>query len=214
MELECVSGAFRNGLGERVDVEDEVLFPLLKSSDVANGRLDAPRALLVPQRSLDGDPRDLRKRAPRAFAYLEAHRRLLSARQSAVYRGRPPYSVFGVGEYSFAPWKVAISGLYKRLSFALVGPRGGRAVVFDDTCYFLSFDSEREAKRAFSALGSPEATEFFTARVFWDDKRPIDKALLMSLDLSRLVRGKEPAGAPVARARPRTGSVTARSGRK
>ena len=108
-------------------------------------------------------------------------------RRSSIYRGQPPFAIFGVGEYSFAPWKVAISGLYKRVRFCIVGPEEGRPVMLDDTCYFLPFPNEPDARRAALALQSELAGQFFRGRVFWDAKRPINKAILQALDLRRLM---------------------------
>lgn len=175
-------GAWINGLGERVDVESDLVHPLLKSSDVANERAAPARAMIVPQRALGEDTRALRARAPRAWRYLSRHRALLDARKSSIYAGQPPFAIFGVGAYSFAPWKVAVSGLYKRSTFTLVGPHEGRAVLLDDTCYFLAFDDEAPARRALAALRSDAARDFLGARVFWDAKRPITKGILQSLD--------------------------------
>jgi hypothetical protein len=190
MELERsgAAGVWLNGLGERVDIEDELVHPLLKSSDVANDRAAPSRAMIVPQRVLGEDTAPLRRRAPRAWKYLSRHRALLDARKSSIYEKQPPFAVFGVGPYSFAPWKVAISGLYKRATFTVVGPHEGRPVVLDDTCYFLAFDDERRARRAASALRSAVASDFLAARIFWDAKRPITKAVLQALDLGALER--------------------------
>jgi hypothetical protein len=148
--------------------------------------------VVVPQRGLADDPAALQRTAPRTWAYLCAHRASLAARRSSVYRGRPEFAVFGVGPYSFAPWKVAVSGLHKRCEFALVGPEDGRPVLLDDTCYFLPFDDEAEARASWAALGSAAAREFFAARVFWDAKRPIRKALLQTLDLRALRAAVQP----------------------
>ncbi len=182
------TSAWVNGLGEPVVIEPELIHPLLKSSDVANGRSTPSRAVIVPQRALGEDTARLKRAAPRAFRYLTRHRALLAARRSSIYTGQPPFAIFGVGPYSFAPWKVAISGLYKRAAFTLVGPHQGRPVVLDDTCYFLGFDDAAAAKRVLKALGSALAQDFFSARIFWDNKRPITKAILQSLDLSALER--------------------------
>jgi hypothetical protein len=179
-------GAWLNGLGERVDIESEMVHPLLKSSDVANGRASPTRAMIVTQRALGEDTRALRTRAPRAWRYLSRHRALLAARKSSIYESQPPFAIFGVGAYSFAPWKVAVSGLYKRSVFTVVGPHEGRAIVLDDTCYFLPFDDERGARRAAAALRTDAASEFLAARVFWDAKRPITKGILQTLDLKAL----------------------------
>ncbi len=186
LELEITGGVLRNRAGLAVDIEEEVVFPLLKGGDLAAGRLDAPRALLLPQRRLGEDTAELRGRAPRAWAYLETHAAAFAGRRSRIYRDRAPFSVFGIGDYSFAPWKVAIAGLHKQLAFVLIGPRGGRPVLVDDTCYFLPFSDEDAARAAHSKLSSPEAAEFLNARIFWDAKRPIQKAVLDRLDLARL----------------------------
>jgi hypothetical protein len=96
--------------------------------------------------------------------------------------------MFGVGAYSFTPWKVAVSGLYKRCAFMLVGPHEGCPVMLDDTCYFLPFETKDEAREVCSLLRSDLARDFFTARVFWDAKRPISKSVLQKLDLAALRR--------------------------
>lgn len=186
MELAGDGEGFRNKLGEPVDVEPEYVFPLRKGTDIARAAARSPRFVLVPQRSLGEATDGLRARAPRLWAYLSAHRAKLAARKSRIYRGQPEFAVFGVGAYSFAPWKVAVSGLHKRCAFAVLGPEAGRPVMLDDTCYFLPFDHEPAARAACAALRSPEAEAFLRARIFWDAKRPITKAVLQTLDLRRL----------------------------
>lgn len=182
------SAPWRNGLGEVVDIEADLVHPLLKSSDVANERATPSRAMIVTQRSLGEDTAALRRSAPRAWRYLVRHRAVLDARKSSIYEKQPPFAIFGIGAYSFAPWKVAISGLYKRSTFTVVGPHEGRPVVLDDTCYFLAFDDEARARRAADALRSEAATDFFVSRIFWDAKRPINKGILQALDLQALLR--------------------------
>ncbi len=185
MELTRAGAHLENGLGERVAIEDELVFPLVKGSDLDRG-LEVERAVVVPQRTLGEDTSALGARAPAAQRYLRRHRARLFARKSSVYRGRPEFAIFGVGPYAFAPYKVAISGLHKRLRFVLLGPRAGRPVMLDDTCYFLPFEDEQRAGAALEALRSPIATEFLRARIFWDQKRPIRKAILQQLDLDAL----------------------------
>lgn len=186
LELVRRDGALWNAAGARVDVEPDHLFPLLKGADVAAGREPGTRWLLLPQRGLGDDTRLLKQLAPRTWRYLELHAARFAARKSSIYRERPPYSVFGVGPYSFAPYKVAISGLHKRLTFRVVGPVEGRPVLLDDTCYFLACPTRSAALRAHAWLTRPEATRFFEARIFWDEKRPIQQRVLSALDLPAL----------------------------
>lgn len=184
-ELTLMGEEFQNGKGQRVDVEPDVLFPLLKSSDVVKNR--GPRKwLLVPQRSMAASPEDLRRTAPKAWEYLVANGGDLDKRASSVYRNRHRFSVFGVGEYSFSPWKVAVSGLYKKLAFVDVRPIGGRPVVLDDTCYFFPCQSEQESGVLRVMLHSEPAQSFLSAFVFWDAKRPITAQILNLLDLKAL----------------------------
>lgn len=187
LELTRVGTRFVNGLGETVDVEPNVLFPMLKGADVAGGHTARrDRWMLVPQTRTGEDTRGLADHAPRAWKYLDRHRAGLNARKSSIYRGRHPFSIFGVGPYTFQPWKVAVCGLYKQMRFTLVPPREGKPVVFDDTVYHLSFDGADQAAAAHACLASDMAGLFFGARMFTDSKRPITATLLQQLDLTRL----------------------------
>ncbi len=187
MEFWTEGRRYRNGLSEVFLLESDYLYPMLKSSEIASGRLVEPsRWMLVTQRAVGEDTSMVRERAPQTWAYLEGHGKLLDRRGSSIYRGRPRFSVFGVGDYTFAPWKVAISGFYKDLQFTVVGPYAGKPVVLDDTCYFVPCRSEEEAHYVASLLNSPPAREFYSATIFWDAKRPVTVETLERLDLSAL----------------------------
>ena len=114
----------------------------------------------------------------------------LTAAAGSIYRNRPRFSVFGVGDYTFAPWKVAISGFYKRLRFSVVGSSEGKPTVLDDTGYFVSCRTEEEANQVASLLNSEAAGQFFSAFVFWDAKRPITVDLLSRLDIMAIAGAK------------------------
>lgn len=191
MELRrAASGAFVNGLGEEVHLEPEFVFPMMKGSDVAGGKRSKGegRWMIVPQRSTSDDTSRMRDIAPQTWEYLLRHGEALDRRGSSIYRKRPRFAVFGIGPYTFAPWKVAVCGLYKRLEFALVGPASGRPVVFDDTVYHLSFESESDARTVAEVLNSDTGREFLNAFTFWDAKRPITVDVLRRLHLPALVR--------------------------
>jgi len=160
---------------------------MFKGSEIANGRTEKPRRrMLVTQRQIGEDTSAIAHRAPKTWNYLQSHADRLNRRASSIYRKRPPFSVFGVGDYSFAPWKVAICGLYKQLEFRAVGSYRGKPVVFDDTCYFIACQSEQEADYLAGLLNSPVAREFFSAFIFWDAKRPVTIDVLRRLDLVAL----------------------------
>lgn len=195
MELKRKSDGYLNGFGETVDIEDEFLFPMLKSSDVANDRDDLRNVMLVTQTRVGEDTSRIRTRAPQTWSYLQRHSQFFEGRASSIYRNKPPFSIFGVGDYSFAPWKLAISGFYKKLHFKCIGPSGGRPTVLDDTVYFLPCTSEAEVLFLHDVLTSPRVTEFFQSMISWDEKRPITVDMLRRLSLKNAAAaiGKEAA---------------------
>jgi hypothetical protein len=188
MELEARGGAWVNGNGEVVEVEGEWVYWLLKGSDLQRFEVgQARKKVIVPQRVLGEDTSALQHVAPRLWDYLVRHSEHFERRKSSIYRNAPRFSIFGVGDYSFKPYKVAISGLYKRPYFSLVLPIDGCPVMFDDTCYFVGFDTYLDALFTASLLNSPAVKEFLRSIVFADAKRPYTKEVLMRIDLSRVV---------------------------
>lgn len=184
MELRPVNGhGFQNKLGKQVRIEPDFLFPLLKCSDLANGRTEPERLMVVTQRRVGEDTAGIEESAPRTWRYLDAHRELFKARKSSIYNGRVPFALFGIGDYTFAPWKVAVSGLHKTPRFMLVGPVGDKPVIFDDACYFLPFDDESEARVVADILNSNVCREFLDSLIFTDSKRPVTVELLQRLNI-------------------------------
>ncbi len=82
---------------------------------------------------------------------------------------------------------MAVSGLHKAPAFRAVGPRDGRPVMLDDTCYFLPCSSAPEAAALSALCNDPIALTFLGAASFADAKRPITKALLQRLDLRAIL---------------------------
>jgi hypothetical protein len=187
MELTKDECGYTNRLDETASLEDDYLYPMLKSSDIARKLTRTPRFwMLVTQRQIGEETASIRLTAPKTWQYLKSHTSILDGRKSSIYRNRPPYSIFGVGEYSFSPWKVAISGMYKDMRFQVIGEYNERPVVLDDTCYFLSCASQAEAEFIAGLLNSEIAQEFYRAFIFWDEKRPITVRLLRKLDIAAL----------------------------
>jgi SAM-dependent methyltransferase len=186
MELRLDGGALWNKLGERVEIESEFVYPLLKSSDLAKGKSESARRVIVTQSRLGDDTARIREHAPKTWAYLSSRQGAFAARKSRIYRGQPPFALFGVGAYSFQPHKVAVSGLYKHPRFTALGPIDGRPVMLDDTCYFVTCGCAESAGSLAKSLNGDRAREFFLARMFSDAKRPVNKALLQTLNLNAL----------------------------
>ena len=142
--------------------------------------------MIVPQEGIGDDTTWLKRANPRLWKYLSAHAACFSARRSVIYKDKPPFSIFGVGDYSFKPYKVAISGLYKSSHFSLLLPVEGKPVMLDDTCYLLGFDRLGEAAVALGLLNSQPAQDFLKSIVFPDSKRPYTKDVLMRINLQNV----------------------------
>ncbi|QDU77781.1 hypothetical protein Pan97_48600 [Bremerella volcania] len=182
MQLERRGWGLVNGLGEMIELEPDYVYPWMPAGAVYRGEVKCTdKFLIVPQKRTGEDTAPIKSTAPRTWAYLQKHANRLADRKSSIYRGRPPFSIFGVGDYSFAKWKVAISALHKQLAFRVIGPQDGRPVMLDDTTYFLSFRTKKDAVAAAARLNSPDVQEFYRAWIFWDSKRPITSEILQRL---------------------------------
>ncbi len=186
MELKSVNGRFINGLNESVELEPTYLFPLMKGSDVATESNWRRLFVLTTQHHVGEETFSIADKAPLTWAYLESKEMILNNRRSIIYSKAPKYSIFGIGEYAFKPWKIAICGLYKNIVFRLVGPLDGKPVLFDDTVYYVGFHNEPDAQVAYKKINSPEYKQLLYSLVFKDDKRPIKAGLLNRIDWSFL----------------------------
>lgn len=186
LELKWEGNRFLNKLGEEAAVEGEYLYPLIKSRDLFHST--GPRLrVIIAQRRIGEDTEKLKHEAPLLWRYLESHAALFSHRKSSIYRNRPPFSIFGIGDYSFSPFKVGVSGFHKSPRFRLIAPVEGRPVMLDDTCYFLSCRTARQAALIAALLNHRSTLGFLRSTMFTDSKRPVTKKLLQRIDLSSLI---------------------------
>lgn len=178
---------YLNGLGEEHELEATFIFPLLKGSDLSNGK-KPKKWVLVPQKRVGEDTANISSVAPKTWQYLQKYGDLLDARISSIYKNKPRFSIFGIGEYAFSSWKIAIPALYKKSEFTIVGPYEEKPVLFDDTVNFIPLDNKREAETLLHLLNSEMAQRFYKSFIFWDNKRPITVQLLKLLDIDRLTK--------------------------
>lgn len=178
MELKKkAKNVYINGLGEEVKLEDTYIYPLMKSSDIANGR-ESHRWVIVTQKAVNEPTEEIKTKAPLTWEYLTNHIGLFEKRVSKIYVNRPQFSIFGVGSYTFYPWKIAISGFYKSTTFRLVGEHENKPVIFDDTVNFLAYQEYEIAKADLEKLNSKGTQNLTNSLTFWDAKRPITTSLL------------------------------------
>jgi hypothetical protein len=189
MELDKVNGHYVNGLNEEVKLEDDLVYGLLKSSDLKNTVISQTRKFtIVTQRKVGQETKYIKYDYPKTYQYLIEHQENFNARKSSIYNNKPQFSIFGIGEYSFKPYKVAISGLYKTFHFTLILPQADKPVMLDDTCYLIGFDKIEFALYALILLNSDTTMQFLQSVTFADAKRTFTKDVLMRIDLLELAK--------------------------
>lgn len=189
MELDEKNGNYVNALGEEINLENELIYGLLKSSDLKEDKTNTFRKLtIITQTKVGQETKYIKDEFPLTYDYLESHKDFFDKRKSSIYLDKPNFSIFGIGNYSFSPYKVAISGLYKSTHFTLVSPNNNKPVMLDDTCYFIGFDKLKMAEVAHYLLNSELTQKFLKSIIFSDSKRSINKDILMRIDFEKVFK--------------------------
>lgn len=184
-----LNGYFVNGLKEEITLENDLVYGILKSSDLKNTVIKEPRKhTIVTQRKVGQETNYIKYDYPKTYQYLSEHQEAFNARKSSIYNNKPPFSIFGIGDYSFKLYKIAISGLYKTFHFTLVLPQNYKPIMLDDTCYMLGFDKLEFAVYSLILLNSEITMQFLQSITFTDSKRPFTKDILMRIDLLELAQ--------------------------
>lgn len=187
VELKLFENRLTNGFKENISIEQTYLYPLVKSSMIKSPVVNSfSRYIIVPQKKVNENTENIAKLAPKTWDYLIQHESCFAQRKSIVYSRCSRFAMFGIGEYSFAPYKVAISGFYKDPKFAVVH-KENTPVMLDDTCYFLSFSSYDLAYVAMLLLNDLRVSKFLKNIAFLDSKRPYTKRLLQRIDFSKII---------------------------
>ncbi|MDE7270062.1 MAG: hypothetical protein K2N81_06265, partial [Acetatifactor sp.] len=89
--------------------------------------------------------------------------------------------------YSYARYKVGISGFYKKPLFSVLGSDNDKPVMTDDTSYFISFPTYDTAYTAMLILNSERVQKFLLTIAFLDAKRPFTKKVLERIDFHKIL---------------------------
>ena len=186
-ELIKLNNKYYNGFNEEVDVEEELIFGLIKSSDLKKLIIQENRKyVIITQKYIGQDTSYISHEYPKLFNYLKSKEEILKNRKSTIYKNKPSFSIFGIGDYSFKPFKIAISGLYKKSSFSLLLPIHNKTLMVDDTCYFLGFDNISDALFTLAILINNRTQNLLKSLVFSDAKRPYTKDILMRIAIDKI----------------------------
>lgn len=167
------------------NIEDILVYPLLKSSDIKKykNNNEIRKYVIITQSKVGEDTEYIKSKSPRLWNYLNSYEENLSSRKSIIYKNTPKFSIFGIGEYSFSKYKVAISGFYKEAIFIML--KSDKPIMLDDTCYFLSFNDEKKAMITTIILNSEVIKRFLLSITNINSKRPYTKKVLSRIDLEK-----------------------------
>lgn len=184
MELNYKNNQLINKQGNIVDIENQLVYPLIKSSNLKKPIVnETSKYIIIPQKEIKQDTNYIKTKAPKTWKYLNDNKEHFDKRKSSIYNNAPKFSIFGIGEHSFKKYKVAICGFSKNPVFSLV--YNEKSIMLDDTCYFLSFDKYDYAYITMLILNSELVKNFLKNIAFLDSKRPYAKKILKRIDIKK-----------------------------
>jgi hypothetical protein len=187
MELICENNQLKNKNGENVSIENNLIYPLLKSGDLKKPIInETSKYVIITQQKIRQDTSYIETEAPKTWQYLNDNKKYFEKRNNSLYKNTPDFSIFGIGDYIFKKYKVAISGFYKKPIFSLVYSE--KPLILDDTSYFLSFDNYDYAYITMLILNSPLVKKFLKNIAFIDSKRPYSKKVLKRIDILKCLK--------------------------
>jgi SAM-dependent methyltransferase len=137
-------GAKREVAQVTAEIEPDLLYPLLRGRDVRRWQAEPSDCILLthlPDAKLNAIPvKDMQTRYPKTWAYLKRFEKELRQRSgfqryftrkqgSQVVETGPFYSIFNVGEYTFAPWKVVWPNMGNRIEASVVSSLDGKLII-------------------------------------------------------------------------------------
>lgn len=186
MELTYENDYLINKNKEIVSIEKSLLYPLLKSSHLKKPIVnETSKYVIITQKKIKQDTSYMKTEAPKTWKYLNDNKEYFDKRKSSNYDNTPDFSIFGIGDYSFKKYKVAISGFRKEPLFSLVYCE--KTFMLDDTCYFIGFDYYDDAYITMLILNSRLVKKFLKNIAFLDYKRPFSKRVLKRIDIKKCI---------------------------
>lgn len=152
-----VFGIDRERLAE---IEPDFVYPYVKSKHVVKYGLFGYDLHLVPLRKANEDNEaELANNYPETYDYLDRHREQLEDRSSSWLKQGTFYNVFGLGDYTWATYKVVWCRLGFKPHFAVVSTvtdddLGQKTVVPGDHFMFIATENEYEAHFLCALLNS------------------------------------------------------------
>jgi type I restriction-modification system DNA methylase subunit len=133
------------------EIESLLVYPLLRGRDIKKWHAIPNRYIISsqdPEKRTGFDERWMKKNVSKTLGYFDQFKNELINRSGykKYLSGAPFYSVYNVGMYTFSPYKVVWPGeVAPNLNCAVVDKFHGKAIIPDQTAYFVDFYNEESA---------------------------------------------------------------------
>jgi len=157
-ELKRINNKFVNGFNEKLDIENDLVYGLIKSSDL-NGKVinQSRKYVIITQHFINEDTSFIEKKYPKLYNYLCKNEEIINKRKSSIYKGKHKFSIC-------------------------------KPLMVDDTCYILGFDELSDAIFTWCILSDVKVYELLKSISFNDSKRPFTKEILMRIAIDELAK--------------------------
>ena len=187
IELTYENKQLANMKNEKVSIENTLIYPLLKSYDLRKPIINnTSKYIIITQQKTKENTSYIKTKAPKTWQYLNNNKKYFDKRKSSIYKNAPDFSIFGINEYSFKKYKVAISSFYKDPLFSLIYHE--KTFMLNDSCYFLSFDNYDSAYITMLILNSALVKKFLKNKAITDSKRYYTKKILNQIDIEKCLK--------------------------
>jgi SAM-dependent methyltransferase len=151
-------------------IEAEYVYPMAKSRHVNKWNQDGYYNVIIPQKKAGADNKDELK-GTKLYEYLKEMRGDLNSRSSSWVNSddKPFYSIFGIGEYTFTPYRVVWTAMGYSPEFCVVSDIGDdllgqKPILPDNPIGYVPAQSEKEAHYICGVLNSTPVFDYFDAR--------------------------------------------------
>jgi type I restriction-modification system DNA methylase subunit len=153
-------------------IETDLVYPVIKPRHVKKWQIKGYYYVIIPHKKHGlNNESELRVNYPKTYNYLFSFRKDLLKRASRWFKGsdKPFYSLFGIGDYTFKPFKVVWSSIGYLPAFAVATKIkdqyiGEKVIIPDNTIGYISFDSIDEAHYVCGILNSNIVRKLFSRR--------------------------------------------------
>ena len=174
--------------GEEYEIEADTVYPFLQPRHIGAWGIKGYTYAIIPQHKAGEDnENELAKTLPLTYSYLTRFKDRFLSRKSRIFGKKPFYTLFGLGKYTWKPFKVCWCGLGFKPEFVVVGSVNDRLIgkkllIPDGTIYFIPFEKKEEAHFVCSLLNSETVCKFLSARS-GKSKRGLSKKVMEQLAL-------------------------------